>query len=234
MAINKVVCNNETVMDITSSTVTKDTLMQGVTAFDAKGEKITGALIIEFDEVTKWITDPVNNSFVVPNGITTIPGDLFYGCRGIRGLTIPDTLETINYRAFQDCANLKGTVDLKNVKTLGEAAFRGCNQITNVVMNAMEVLDGSAFYYCTALTDITLPGTIKNVKTGAFRNCSALKTVTFEQGDSAAIHIATDAFTNSSAITDIYVYWNSGAVANAPWGAPAGCKIHYNDITVTV
>ena len=46
--------------------------------------------------------------------------------------------------------------------------------------------------------------------------------------------LASDIFSGCTALTDIYVYWASGQVANAPWGAPSGCKIHYTDGTVTV
>jgi hypothetical protein len=46
--------------------------------------------------------------------------------------------------------------------------------------------------------------------------------------------MAADIFSGCTALTDIYVYWAQGQAANAPWGAPAGCKIHYTDATVTV
>lgn len=40
--INKVVYNNNTLIDLTSDTVTASTLMQGYTAHDASGSTITG------------------------------------------------------------------------------------------------------------------------------------------------------------------------------------------------
>ena len=45
MAINKVEYGNETLIDLTSDTVTKETLIKGETAHAASGEKIYG----EFD-----------------------------------------------------------------------------------------------------------------------------------------------------------------------------------------
>ena len=44
MAVNKVVFSENTIMDISDSTVTSETLVQGVTAYSANGEKITGVL----------------------------------------------------------------------------------------------------------------------------------------------------------------------------------------------
>lgn len=44
MAVNKVVFGAVSIMDITDSTVTKETLAEGVTAYDKSGEKITGTM----------------------------------------------------------------------------------------------------------------------------------------------------------------------------------------------
>ena len=42
MAVNKVVINDKTVLDLTSDTVTPSDLVEGVTAHDATGMQITG------------------------------------------------------------------------------------------------------------------------------------------------------------------------------------------------
>lgn len=47
MAVNKVVINNETVIDLTADTVDASDLVSGVTAHDASGASITGSLIIQ-------------------------------------------------------------------------------------------------------------------------------------------------------------------------------------------
>lgn len=44
MAVNQVVINGETVLDLTSDTVTADKLLSGCTAHDASGAQITGTL----------------------------------------------------------------------------------------------------------------------------------------------------------------------------------------------
>ena len=44
MAVNKVEINGESVIDLTGDTVTPDTLLSGVTAHDAAGEQISGAV----------------------------------------------------------------------------------------------------------------------------------------------------------------------------------------------
>ena len=57
MANNKVVFNNEVLIDLTQDTVTPDTLQKGFTAHAANGEQITGALSrIEFEIVSEYHT----------------------------------------------------------------------------------------------------------------------------------------------------------------------------------
>lgn len=46
MAVSKVIYNNRTLMDVTSDTVTEDSLVEGATATAADGTKITGSLKI--------------------------------------------------------------------------------------------------------------------------------------------------------------------------------------------
>jgi len=58
MAINKVVLGDETLIDLTSDTVTADSLLEGVTAHNKAGELITGTMSssgsVEIPEVTDW------------------------------------------------------------------------------------------------------------------------------------------------------------------------------------
>ncbi len=44
MAVNKVVYGNTVLIDLTSVTVTPETLLKGVTAFNSKGELIVGTM----------------------------------------------------------------------------------------------------------------------------------------------------------------------------------------------
>lgn len=47
MAVNKVVINNETVIDLTADTIEAEDLVNGVTAHAADGTSITGSLMIQ-------------------------------------------------------------------------------------------------------------------------------------------------------------------------------------------
>lgn len=45
MAINKVIYDGETLMDVTDSTVTEENLLSGAVAYNAAGERIVGAVV---------------------------------------------------------------------------------------------------------------------------------------------------------------------------------------------
>ena len=65
--VNKVIVNDETVMDLTSDTVTPESLLDGYTAHDRTGKKITGTLYLG----NKTINDVTiqNNHIIIPAGI---------------------------------------------------------------------------------------------------------------------------------------------------------------------
>lgn len=65
MAINKVVFGSDTLMDITDSTVTEDTLLDGVVAYGADGERIVGRASphgSEIDDVNVNMTEDFEGS----------------------------------------------------------------------------------------------------------------------------------------------------------------------------
>ena len=236
MGVNKVICNDDIIMDITSSTVTEDTLLFGTTAYNAAGNKIIGAYPTDNPSFAAWVADPMDNILKIPDGVDRIGDNALRQTYGLYLIEFPDSLKTIGTGALRGCPNLTGALDLKNVTKMSGAAFRDCAKIQSLNMNAMEDIGDNAFRGLTAISSVTLPGTVNAVRAMAFYGCTGLTTVTFAQGNKTIPTgvMAADIFSGCTALTDIYVYWAQGQVANAPWGAPAGCKIHYTDTTVTV
>lgn len=231
MGVNKVICKNDIIMDITSSTVSEENLLAGITAFNAAGDKITGTLPADSTSVANWITNPTTTTLVLPNGLESVGDAAFRGCLGLYGLEIPETLTTIGAQSFRGCTNLTGTINLKNVTKVNGAAFRDSANISSISMDAMVDIGDNAFRGLTAITSVTLPGTVNAVRAMAFYGCTGLTTVTFTKGDKTIPTgtMAADIFSGCTALTDIYVYWEEGQVANAPWGA-TNATIHYNHV----
>lgn len=135
------------------------------------------------------------------SGIYSVGAYLFYGQEKITDIHIPEGITELDYSCFNQCNNLVN-VNLSNTIThIRDNAFRG-----------------------TDLTTITLPASLEHLGIYALGYCEKLNTVYFK-GKPSYIHGL--AFKFSENITDIYVPWSEGEVANAPWGA-TNATIHYN------
>lgn len=122
--------------------------------------------------------------------------------RYLEHLEIPEGVTSISQRAFMQWAQFKSITLPKTLNTLNSMSFQ----------------------YCEGLEFITIPSSVTDVDSSAFGFCSALKTVAFEGKPNKIIPTA---FEKDDALTDIYVPWSEGEVANAPWGA-VNATVHYN------
>ena len=83
MANNKVQLSDGTVLlDLTGDTVTPQTLLSGVTAHNAAGEKITGAVVVgggtipdAAEIMDSWLTIELNSDSTPGNGVAVDVGD---------------------------------------------------------------------------------------------------------------------------------------------------------------
>ena len=144
-------------------------------------------------------------SVTVPDGVTSIGENAFSGCSGLTSLMIPDGVTSIGSYAFSGCSGLTNLTIPDSVTSIGGWAFSGCNPMlfdtTTIpgvsLLNGWAVsfsyglsgdldlagirgIAGSAFYYCTGLTGVTIhEGSIGEY---AFYGCSGLTSVTMLDG----------------------------------------------------
>ena len=96
--------------DTTADTVTADTLAEGKTAHDAKGEIITGTMTSGGgdDWAIAYIESNAGEGITsLPNGITSIGAYAFSYCTGLTSITFKGTPTTVASNAFTSCTNLK-------------------------------------------------------------------------------------------------------------------------------
>ncbi len=75
MAINKVIYDGETLMDVTDSTVSEESLLEGAVAYNAAGERIVGAVV----------TVPVDDVPVEGSGNAVSSGGVFEALQSAGG-----------------------------------------------------------------------------------------------------------------------------------------------------
>ena len=99
--------------------------------------------------------------FTIPNGVSTIGSDAFYGCDNLTGVIIPNGVTRIGNYAFYDCWNLTSVIIPNSVTSIGDGAFSWCDNLTEITIpDSVTRIGNYAFYNCYNLTSVTFAGTI--------------------------------------------------------------------------
>ncbi len=145
--------------------------------------------------------DKTNESFIIPDGVTTIKPYAFGYC-GMQSLTIPASVEAIESYAFYSWMLFAGdrSVRIKNINVKDLSAW--CNiefgeEYSNPLNNSENLyLDGEL------VTDLVIPEDITEIPSSFFSGCDSIETVTFHDGITS---IGDSAFAGCSALTSVTV-----------------------------
>lgn len=87
----------------------------------------------------------------------------------ITKVVIPDSITYIETEAFYGCTELKSITLGKGLKTIGQAAFEKCNQVKQFLLpEGLTEIGDRAFAGCTAIESINIPSTVTRVGEKAF------------------------------------------------------------------
>ena len=110
----------------------------------------------------------------IPDGVTSIGANAFFGCRGIVSVIIPDSVTSIGKDAFFWCMGLTG-VYMFDLTAWCEVSFY--NSAANPLLYARYLyLDGEL------VSDLTVPSSINSVGAYAFERCSGIKSIVIPDG----------------------------------------------------
>lgn len=140
----------------------------------------------------------------LPNSLQTIGTQAFMGCQSLMAATIPAEVSEIQASAFADCPNLQNVTieDNSQLSTISDSAFANCVNLAEInLQEGIMAINDNAFKNC-ALTQISLPNSLKVIGSQAFLNCKKLSTITILSGVET---IEEGAFSGCETLKDITI-----------------------------
>ena len=141
---------------------------------------------------------------IIPNSVTSIGNNAFYGCSGLTSVTIPNSVKSIGSSAFYECSGLTSVTIPNSVTSIGNYAFRDCSGLTSITIgNSVTSIGYSAFSGCSSLTSIIIPNSVTSIEDWAFSGCLSLKRIIIGEGLST---LGGYVFRGSDKLEDIYCF----------------------------
>ena len=112
--------------------------------------------------------------YTVPEDVTEIGCEAFYGIRELEYIELPEGLETIGIGAFRN-SGLTSIVIPERVQTIPSSTFFYCEELSSVeILGHIRYIGDQAFYYCSFLTTIENFEYVNYIGKRAFYNCDGL------------------------------------------------------------
>lgn len=144
------------------------------------------------------------NEITIPESITTIPVNCFYGCWNLNKVKLSEGLKVIGDSAFSDCSNLKDITIPSTVELIGQEAFLGCIRIKSIeIPSGVLELFNRCFAGCTSLEEVIWHEgksgvDSRSIYSQVFSGCTNLRKVTIPEG---VVDIQHEVFANTAIST---------------------------------
>ena len=118
-------------------------------------------------------------SITIPSSVTSLGNDCFLGCSGLTSITIPSSVTSLGEYCFSNCSGLTSITIPSSVTSLGDRCFNDCSGLTSITIpSSVTSLEGACFSGCSGLTSITIPSSVTSLEGACFSGCSGLTSIT--------------------------------------------------------
>ena len=189
-------------------------------------------------EITRVIgkNNTALTAITIPNTVTSIESNAFYGCASLASVNIPDTVTSIGDSAFTRSSLTSITIP-DGVTSIESNAFNGCGSLVSInIPEGITSISGFVFGMCTSLTSISIPNSVTSIGEYSFQLCSSLTSITIPENVTS---IGDNAFQGCAALTDFNfngtkAQWASITLGNSWKYNAAFTVVHCTDGDVTL
>lgn len=148
-----------------------------------------GTLASNYTAYHLYLNGEEVKDLVIPDDVSIIGPNTFYGCVGLSSVTISNSVTAIQSCAFFGCSGLTSITIPNSVSSIGSEAFRFCNSLTSVHVSDIRAWCQISFsgnisenwlLYQNGkeINDLVIPNNITDIRNLAFYGCSGLTTIT--------------------------------------------------------
>jgi len=125
----------------------------------------------------------------LPDNLKYVGMSAFQGCESLKKIDLPESVERIYSSAFNGCHCAKGKLYLRKNLFIELYAFNYCKSLEEIYFEDGFSMDNftstrplKVFNYCEGVKKIYIPGSMKEMNSSLFSNCTSLTDVTISEG----------------------------------------------------
>ena len=119
-----------------------------------------------------------SGDYVIPETVTRIEDNAFTGSKGLTSVVISDNVTYVGDVSFVDCSSLSNVTFGKSVEYIGSSSFSSTAIKELQLPDSLKEIAPYAFFNCTGLTEVVIPRGVTSLSERVFSDCTNLKKVT--------------------------------------------------------